>query len=223
MAIRIEELKDTGIQATDCRWMLIGGLVEHYTETTYPGDKARSFESADAILSTNSCFMLTQKGTEFVAEFLVAQSANADTNTILGLQIHQPKSSSNRNSTAASETNRTKLGCTTAGTLVRQQARKAVPNSLSNQVAILAAFEERAGPRASMTAPQHYEIDPRRRLNDTIRNLNRSRINLLIRFSGDRVRPGNPLGAGGWCFSFLVASAVVFIDETEASIFCHAT
>lgn len=187
MAIRIEELKETGIQATDCRWMLIGGLVEHYTETTYPGDKARSFRIGDAILSSNSCFMLTQKGTDFVAELMIEQFASSETNfASWGSSQSDPYRAAQVSGPAKRkalepswDAQRQELWY--GGKLVKQYR---IPSP--NQVAILAAFEEESWPaRIDDPLPQHFEIDPRRRLNDTIRNLNRSRINLLIRFSGD--------------------------------------
>ena len=55
-----------------------------------------------------------------------------------------------------------------------------------NQELILAAFQEDGWPvRIDDPLPPHPELDPKRRLHDTINSLNRSQKLPLIRFLGD--------------------------------------
>jgi hypothetical protein len=60
-----------------------------------------------------------------------------------------------------------------------------------NQEAILAAFDEEGWPcRIDDPLPPHPEQDPKRRLSDTIKCLNRKHFNRLIRFRGDGTGTG---------------------------------
>ncbi len=55
-----------------------------------------------------------------------------------------------------------------------------------NQETILSAFQEEGWPVfIDDPLPQHSEIDPKRRLHDTINSLNRNQKNDLIRFRGN--------------------------------------
>ncbi len=190
LAICRDELSAAGFEAIDCRWLLLRGLVEHFNETTFPGDAKRSFRNGDAIISDHSCFMLTSKGAEFAVGFLKEPEAGiASTLKEESYDYELPVNWGSLNSAAASASQTDQQPCWDvqrqelwfAGRLVK---RFRIPSP--NQVAILCAFEEEAWPsRIDDPLPQHCDIDPRRRLNDTIRNLNRSRINPLIRFSGD--------------------------------------
>ena len=55
-----------------------------------------------------------------------------------------------------------------------------------NQEAILTAFQEEGWPaRIDDPLPPHPEQDPKRRLNDTIKCLNRKQSQSLIHFRGD--------------------------------------
>lgn len=190
LAIRREELSAVGLEAIDCRWMLIRGFVDHFNETTFPGDAKRSFRNGDAIISDHSCFLLTPIGTDFVVNFLngpqteIGSSAKEE-----AFDYEMPVDWGTQNSSVETtlqsdqqprwDVHRQELWF--AGRLIK---RYRIPSP--NQVAILCAFEEEIWPsRIDDPLPQHCDIDPRRRLNDTIRNLNRSRINPLIRFSGD--------------------------------------
>lgn len=188
LAIRRDELESAGFEALDCRWMIVRGFVDHLNETTFPGDQSRSFRTGDAILSDRSCFVLTEKGTDFAQDLLNESEPQRDE------QFPQ------REATLRWEVRESPAPTCSAGTdeqppqwdLDRQELwysgrlikRYRIPSP--NQIAILSAFEEDEWPpRIDDPLPQHNEIDPRRRLNDTIRNLNRSRISPLIRFSGD--------------------------------------
>ena len=61
----------------------------------------------------------------------------------------------------------------------------------ANQETILVAFEEEGWPaRIDDPLPQQPEQDPKRRLSDTIKCLNRKQTNELIRFRGDGTGEG---------------------------------
>jgi hypothetical protein len=56
----------------------------------------------------------------------------------------------------------------------------------ANQETILAAFEEEGWPpHIDDPLPQSPEIDPKRRLQDAIKRLNRSQVHRLIKFRSD--------------------------------------
>ena len=60
-----------------------------------------------------------------------------------------------------------------------------------NQAIILAAFEEEGWPpRIDDPLPHHVDIDPKQRLHDTIKSLNRNQKARLIRFRGDGTGQG---------------------------------
>lgn len=190
LAIRREELSAVGLEAIDCRWMRIRGLVDHFNETTFPGDAKRSFRNGDAIIGDHSCFLLTPKGADFVVDFLdesqweISSTAKEEAR---GYEVPVDWGTNNSAAQTTSQSNQQprwdihRQELWFDGRLIK---RYRIPSP--NQVAILCAFEEETWPsRIDDPLPQHCDIDPRRRLNDTIRNLNRSRINPLIRFSGD--------------------------------------
>ena len=65
-----------------------------------------------------------------------------------------------------------------------------------NQETILTAFEEEGWPpRIDDPLPPVPDLDPRRRLHDTIQALNRKQRQDLLRFMGDGSGEGDPLGA----------------------------
>jgi hypothetical protein len=209
LAITLEELSSTGIEFADCRWLMLEGLVEHLTETTYPGDKIRSFRPGDAILSKHSAFMLTPLGIQFLrCELCVPK--DPVTPPTASLHAFEPAPASIPSARPAQypppsantprwESQRQELWF--GGKLVKQFR---FPSA--NQVTILAAFQEDGWPsRIDDPLPCHAEIDSRRRLNDTIRSLNRSRIHAVLRFAGDGSGEGilweptsNPLEEDAW-------------------------
>lgn len=190
LAVRRDELSAVGLEPIDCRWMLLRGFIDHFNETTFPGDAVRSFRNGDAIIGDHSCFLLTAKGAEFVVDFLGERhTSNGSVSEEIGFEYEMPVNWQTRHSSLKSESNPAQQP---RWDVNRQELwfgkslvkRFRIPSP--NQVAILCAFEEETWPsRIDDPLPQHCEIDPRRRLNDTIRNLNRSRINPIMRFSGD--------------------------------------
>lgn len=206
LAITLDELSTVGIDLADCRWMMLEGIVEHLTETTYPGDRLRSFRPGDAILNKHSAFMLTPSGIEYLrCELCVLDDqARAEPSLATASAASKPALRSARASPPAPslprwEPQRQELWFD--GKLVKQFR---IPSA--NQVTILSAFQEDGWPsRIDDPLPCHAEIDSRRRLNDTIRSLNRSRIHAVLRFAGDGSGEGilwepasKPLEADAW-------------------------
>jgi hypothetical protein len=73
-----------------------------------------------------------------------------------------------------------------AGKVVKQYRQPA-----KAQECILAAFEELGWPaRIDDPLPSNGQTSPKRRLHDTIKQLNRNQENALIRFSGDGTGTG---------------------------------
>ncbi|MEI8211023.1 MAG: hypothetical protein WCI02_02665 [Planctomycetota bacterium] len=179
LAITLEELFSAGIDCADCRWMVVEGIIEHFTETTYPGDKTRSFRQGDALLTKQSAFMLTQYGVQFIrCEF---QLPVVPEQPQLVLRQPDPPLVPPLEEDPIPNWDASRHELWFDGRLIKQYR---IPSA--NQTTILAAFEEDGWPpRIDDPLPFHCDIDSRRRLNDTIRNLNRSRIHPILRFAGD--------------------------------------
>jgi hypothetical protein len=78
-----------------------------------------------------------------------------------------------------------------------------------NQEAILSAFQEEGWPhRIDDPLPPQENIEPKCRLHDAIKRLNRSQKDRLIRFRGD--------GTGeGVCWEYAEADARTLLDDSE--------
>ncbi|MFO1063089.1 MAG: hypothetical protein U0892_04350 [Pirellulales bacterium] len=175
MAVPLAELAAAGFEITDCRWLILQGFLEHLTETTFPGDEERSFRLGDATVNSRSSFLLTDSGVVFAERMI----GDPDSSGVVFQTRYTPTPTTKRDQTPRWDVERQELWY--EGRMIKQYR---IPSP--NQVAILCAFEEEGWPaKIDDPLPSHPEIDSRRRLNDAIRNLNRSRIVLSIRFAGD--------------------------------------
>jgi hypothetical protein len=177
-AVEIQQLRDVGFSEPDFRWMISQSYVTHLIEVTLPNDSTRMFRDAGVTFDSTSCFYLTPKGEELAVDLL----GN-------GLKQRRPEWHVNDRKAEPEieprcelprwDTDRQELWF--HGLLVK---RFRLPSL--NQVTILAAFEEEGWPaRIDDPLPPKPAQDSRRRLHDTVRNLNRSQRNHLLRFSGD--------------------------------------
>ena len=178
-AVEIDVMHRAGVTNSDFRWMAYKGMLDHGRETTMIGDANRSFRRGGNLsFNRRSCFVITNSG--------------------LGFALDQPtsvelKSPSVEISTGTSVISRHSLNDEVPswdrdrqelrwGDTVVKQFKVPAPN----QELILAAFQEDGWPvRIDDPLPPHPELDPKRRLHDTINSLNRSQKLPLIRFLGD--------------------------------------
>lgn len=149
------------VDRTDLRWLVKKGFFAHALEMTKAGDPERGFlENASLKFSKRSCFVLTEDGLT-VARSLEQQAAEA--------QFPAPKWDGSRHELTVGD---------------RLVKKFKLPSR--NQETILAAFQEEGWPaRIDDPLPPHPDIDPKRRLHDTIKGLNRNQKNRVIRFLGD--------------------------------------
>lgn len=174
-AVSIRELQSLGIVASDLRWLVRKGFIEHASEVTVLGDNGRQFRpTGDLTFCDSTCVILTPAGV----------AANSD--------------GQNRNLTANScHTNYSKNGhglssslpiwdCDARKLFFRSVLVKWFKWRAANQEVVLSAFQEEGWPsRIDDPLCPRPDQDPKRRLSDTIKCLNQKQTNEVIRFHGD--------------------------------------
>ncbi|MGI9517145.1 MAG: hypothetical protein ACR2NP_08875 [Pirellulaceae bacterium] len=174
-AVELADLDALDISHDELRWLIGKNLVEHAQEIEAVQGIGRSFESPGGYtFSGKSCFVITSTGRELLdhtdplpcGEPVVVASAIASViNPVWDDQRHELR--------------------------VGQVLVKRFKWRASNQEAILSAFEEDGWPaRIDDPLPPVPDTDPKRRLSDTIKCLNRKQQNSLVRFSGDGTGEG---------------------------------
>jgi hypothetical protein len=175
---------------SDLRWMIAKRLVDHAIEVTLAGDAERSFRRPmRPVFCKKICFVLMPEGIDF-ARSLHGEMLPGMSNTA---QATVPEAEDGRAApgpwlTIATEPeslvpkwdrDRQELSI---GSIVIKRFK--VP--AANQEAILAAFEEEGWPaRIDDPLPPHREQSPKRRLQETIKSLNRNQKRPFLRFLGD--------------------------------------
>jgi hypothetical protein len=205
-AVDVGELLQAGASQGELRWLLTREYVEHRLETTPPDSARRTFRRLTAHhFPGGTCFVLTPVGAEAAEELLridrnhVAPVPGRFTLLLNGsahrqpgapLPVHSPTHELVRDEPSRMvlkprwDAERHELWY--AERLVKRFKWPA-----SNQETILAAFEEEAWPaRIDDPLPPQPEQDPKRRLHDTIKCLNRNHATKLLRFRGDGTGEG---------------------------------
>lgn len=180
-ATEISILRRLKLTNSDLRWLIGKGLVEYAFEVTLAGDSSRSFrQPTRPLFYKKACFVLTPAGAALTRE-------------IRGRSGTAPRTNG-RSTAQSSGLNRVAV----PGPLVpkwdrdRQELKvgstmvKCFKVPAANQEAILAAFEEEGWPtRIDDPLPPHRDQLSKRRLQETIKSLNRNQKRPLIRFLGD--------------------------------------
>lgn len=190
-AVDMASLRSLKLSKSDLRWLVGKGLVETAIEVTMAGDAERSFRKPPApLFCKKACFILTTAGAKLARELSGRVDVGATNTGLSTIQPPMPKVSPVPEPLVPSwDRDRQKL---TVGSIVVKHFK--VP--AANQEAILAAFQEESWPpRIDDPLPPHREQPPKRRLQETIKSLNRNQKRSLIRFAGD--------GSGqGVCWEF---------------------
>jgi hypothetical protein len=181
-AVERDRLLATGLAPNDLRWLICKGYVLHAREVTRPGKEGRQFHPARGLIfAERSCFVLTGAGAAFAA-FLGNETARlrrrfpdlAISHDVVPAELPTPRWDGDRRELRLN------------GRLVKR-FKVASPN----QETILAVFQEEGWPpRIDDPLPPLPEQDPKRRLHDTIKCLNRHQKNRLIRIIGDGTGKG---------------------------------
>jgi hypothetical protein len=211
-ALEIAELRRHALTTTELRSLISLGLICHAAELPSQGEADRTFQSTGRLSFTpRTCFILTPAG-RAAAQHLLSNSAHqtattlppANSSPILPLPNgSQTPSFSSPGSTLLSLPGSSLVTrhpeapaslpdlkplwdadlhrLTFAGKLVKEFKTPA-----PNQQLILGVFQEEGWPaRIDDPLSPSPDLDPKRRLHETITGLNRHQKNRLLRFSGD--------------------------------------
>jgi hypothetical protein len=167
-AVEIDALRELGVSNSDLRWLVCKGFAQHAHETTSKQHEQRTFqESANLAFTDRTCFVLTRSGAT-AAKYLGTHSASIPTDQ--ALPYWNP------------DTRELRFG----GQLIKRYRRPS-----PNQERILAEFQSQGWPEhLEDPLPGSDERDPKQRLRDAIKLLNRHHQCRLIRFHGDGTGQG---------------------------------
>lgn len=181
-AVELSCLRRLNATNSDLRWLVAAGLVDHAIETTSPGDAVRCFKRLPRLLFTKrTCFVLTPKGAATSRTIWGSEDDIVERRPVPLLSDPPLLSIAPPTKFVTPKWDRDRQELRVGAKIVK---RFRVP--AASQEAILAAFEEEAWPpRIDDPLPPRNEQSPKRRLQETIKSLNRNQRQPLIRFSGD--------------------------------------
>lgn len=168
-------LRQCGMSESDLRWLLQKSYAECRLEITRPGDEERVF-AVDASHShlMQGCFVLTDLGFRSLQSIATECSCNG-----ADKQVQSP-------SRVLPHWDAVRHELRFSGVLIKR-FRTPAPN----QEKILEAFqEENWTPRIDDPLAPIADQNPKQRLHDTIRSLNRAQQSPLLRFAGDGTGEG---------------------------------
>lgn len=179
-AVEADLLRAAGANRTDFRFLMSQGFVRHGVDVG-----VRRFRECDEmVFHSTSAFVLTEAGRDFAIKFSTEncrEYAMHDGSILVGQDDQTQTAGSVR---PHWDPSRHEL--TVGSHLVKRFKWRA-----RNQELVLAAFEEEnwAARIDDPLTPQPAQ-DPKRRLHDTIKCLNRRQVNNLVRFHGDGTGEG---------------------------------
>lgn len=202
-AVEWPELQRLGLATCDARWLLAAGYVDHAIEVDRSGDEPRKFRSArENELCGRSCFVLSECGLELFADASrppegptdpppdADETGSAPEDPAETPPERDPDPPSDGMPTWDGERKELRMG----GILVKR-FRWPAPN----QETILTVFEEEGWPpRIDDPLPPAPDVEPKRRLHDTIKCLNRNQDHRVLRFRGDGTGEGVVWDATGY-------------------------
>lgn len=193
-AVEIESLRRLRFTDNDLRWLVWSGWAAQACETSGIADVERRFElRSGSRFEPHSCFVLTPDGERAIAEWLdeaVDGSPRGEFDGGLSSPIAVPASEAPRGDARtnglAAETSAPSWCADRQELRFRERLVKVFRLPSPNQETVLAAFEEEGWPcRIDDPLPPVPDLDPKRRLHDTIKSLNRNQRSPLVRFLGD--------------------------------------
>ena len=194
-----------GVTETVLRWLAAKGYVEHRLETTLPSDENRSFRPSGRFgFAESSHFVLTASGATFARAAFAGQSGRATEDGRPGgvapgrQRVNaQPASASETQSTNSTGTEGDPQQDVPVWDPLRREfqvgdrvvKRFRLPSA--NQETLLMAFQEEGWPpRIDDPLPPRPNQDPKMRLHNAIKGLNRHQKHRLVRFMGDGTGEG---------------------------------
>lgn len=191
-AVEMDHLRPFGLTASDWRWLHLKGFIGHGRELTIPGEASRTFRQGGALkIGKRTCFVLTEAGQQYARTLAAAAATSTDSPAAWPpAPRHDDRSEAHLLEAKVSPTilpavlptwdrDRQQLR---VGKIIVKEFKVPAPN----QEAILAVFqEENWPPRIDDPLSPEPDVEPKRRLHDTITSLNRNQKEPLIRFLGD--------------------------------------
>ncbi len=177
LAVELDVLRDAKLSNSDLRWLAAIGFVEHAVETTGPTDCLRQFRKTPLVnVNAPTCVILTTSGVAAAREIC---SGKAE-------PLLESVAANCRLVNVEEETLQPKWDDQRRQLRVAADVVKEFKLPSPNQETVLMAFEEEGWPpRIDDPLPPLAPLDPRRRLHDTIKALNRKQKCRLVRFMGD--------------------------------------
>src|SRR5262245_46966369 len=181
-AMGLADVLSVGATLADVRWLVLRGYAEHARETTVPGDLQRTFRGlAPTSFPSDLHLTLTAVGAAKIRSLLAGTTAPPQLANV------EPVAD------ATSPFCRVAPACLkpvwdAAHRELRYNGRlvKRFRVPALNQIAVLDAFQEDGWPEfIDDPIPPEHGIDPKQRLNVTIKSLNRNQLEPLIRFHGN--------------------------------------
>ena len=173
-AVEIHFLEAFGMTPCQLRWLLKQGYLEQGKESTKTNSRSRLFTKVTNLsLPRTACFVLTSPGATYVRGVLRNPSANGSVTPSekIGVNVKTLRVDIPHWDTTCKRF--------TWGTELLKEFRKPAPN----QSLILDAFEEQRWlARMDDPLPPEPGLDPKTRLRDTIKNLNRNIGRRLLSF-----------------------------------------
>ena len=181
-AVNIQELLHAGLTQNDLRWLVSQGYVEIASEITTPDSDRRQFRASGRFaFNPTTCFVLTGAGV-----LLAEASCVGFPEPLVRTVPFSGRNGGAKTREGVPEWDYDRREIRLEGRLVK---RFRLPSP--NQEIILAVFEEQGWPpRIDDPLPHRPDQEPKRRLHDTIRSLNRNQKERRIRFKGDGTGQG---------------------------------
>jgi hypothetical protein len=174
-AVEAKELRSVGLTSTELRWLVAKGYADHLGGARRAGRACCSGRGSRSLtVAEDGCLVVTTAGLRFVTECVEGPGEGPVTAGPSARLVEGPARYVPRWDGAVRQ-------LLWDGRLVK---RFRVP--AANQEVVLAALEEQGWPgRIDDPLPPSHDIDPRVRLHDTIKALNRNQVKRLLGFQGD--------------------------------------
>ena len=181
-AVDLSTLRHLNLTNNDLRWLVGAEVVNYAIETTTGTDAERTFRRPPRlILTKRTCFVLTPKGVAIGRDALDGGVNNDQQGPFGSFVARQEFSQASVRALPAPSWDRIRQELRVGNVLIK---RFRVP--AASQETILAAFEEESWPpRIDDPLPPRGDQSPKRRLQETIKSLNRNQKQPIIRFLGD--------------------------------------
>src|SRR5579871_2164570 len=174
-AVEIGQLRVLGLSHTDLRCLLCWNYLEHAQELTTAVTGKRSFRRLmTLVLPQRTCFVLTAEGRVIASRYRAVSTRGAEIAT--GMPI----------AATGSAREAPRWDAKACRLWWRKHLIKEFRRPAANQELVLAALEEEGWPpRIDDPLPPSRHIDPKVRLHDTIKALNRHHLQRILHFGGD--------------------------------------